>query len=339
MASVTTPQNPPEAAAAAATAATADKDHDCHEDKYKKTQLPQFGVGVAAGYVGSLVGMGGAFIAIPFMTGYLKVPRHETHGTSGAAVFFTSLGGGMAYYYASQDDEEEEEKEGEKGEKNVDAVQKVQDVAVPTSRPARRFVDMHAAMCIALLSAPFAVIGARYSKRIPANALQGAMGALLFSLGPSSMYQSSLSPAAETQQSITKSLPSPSTSKDALDSYLKNAVYFVIGCGSGLMTGIFGVGGGAIIIPCLCLFTDMDHKTAVGTSLASMFPAAAFGAWAHYRQKTMIVTLAIPLGLGSFIGSTVGGLTGKKIDDIRLKQLFAAMTMFLGGKQLIGAFR
>lgn len=40
----------------------------------------------------------------------------------------------------------------------------------------------------------------------------------------------------------------------------------IIGVISGTLAGIFGVGGGAIIVPALCLFTDMDYRMVVGKS-------------------------------------------------------------------------
>ena len=46
--------------------------------------------------------------------------------------------------------------------------------------------------------------------------------------------------------------------------------YFVpagIGCCSGFLAGVFGVGGGAVVVPALSLFTDMNHYQALGTSL------------------------------------------------------------------------
>ncbi len=40
-------------------------------------------------------------------------------------------------------------------------------------------------------------------------------------------------------------------------------------CVSGFQAGLFGVGGGAVVIPALCLFTDLSYKEALGTSFAS----------------------------------------------------------------------
>jgi uncharacterized membrane protein YfcA len=42
----------------------------------------------------------------------------------------------------------------------------------------------------------------------------------------------------------------------------------IIGATSGILSGVFGVGGGAIMVPALCLFTDMDYRMVIGKSFA-----------------------------------------------------------------------
>lgn len=54
-------------------------------------------IGLAAGYFGGLVGLGGGVIMIPLMTAVLKLTQHQAHGTSLVALIFTGLSGAMAY--------------------------------------------------------------------------------------------------------------------------------------------------------------------------------------------------------------------------------------------------
>jgi uncharacterized membrane protein YfcA len=56
------------------------------------------------------------------------------------------------------------------------------------------------------------------------------------------------------------------------------------------------------VVPALSLFTDLSYPVALGTSLAAMIPTAVVGSVAHFRQGTMVPRLAIPLGVGSFLG-------------------------------------
>ena len=55
-------------------------------------------VGLVAGFLGGLVGVGGGVIMIPLMTEILKFRQHEAHGTSLVAVVFTAVVGASVYY-------------------------------------------------------------------------------------------------------------------------------------------------------------------------------------------------------------------------------------------------
>eukprot|EP00916_Digyalum_oweni_P019038 GHVL01031763.1.p1 GENE.GHVL01031763.1~~GHVL01031763.1.p1 ORF type:complete len:184 (+),score=11.47 GHVL01031763.1:276-827(+) len=55
------------------------------------------GIGACTGALGSLVGLGGGFIAIPLMTGILGISQHQAHGCSLAAVVTTSVTGAYGY--------------------------------------------------------------------------------------------------------------------------------------------------------------------------------------------------------------------------------------------------
>ena len=55
------------------------------------------------------------------------------------------------------------------------------------------------------------------------------------------------------------------------------------GVAAGFLAGLFGVGGGAVVVPLLALATDLDHKTALGTSLCAMVPTGIAGVLAHRR--------------------------------------------------------
>ena len=64
-----------------------------------------FGAGLAAGSAGSLVGMGGGFVAIPAMTSrFIGLSQHEAHATSLVSVLFTGTAGGASFALAGSVD-------------------------------------------------------------------------------------------------------------------------------------------------------------------------------------------------------------------------------------------
>ncbi|AEG14241.1 protein of unknown function DUF81 [Desulfofundulus kuznetsovii DSM 6115] len=54
-------------------------------------------IGLAAGFFGGLVGLGGGVIMIPLMVGILKMGQHKAHGTSLVALVFTGISGAVTY--------------------------------------------------------------------------------------------------------------------------------------------------------------------------------------------------------------------------------------------------
>jgi len=62
-----------------------------------KNNIISFVIGLAAGFFGGLVGLGGGLIMIPLMVGILRIGQHQAHGTSLVALVFTGLSGAISY--------------------------------------------------------------------------------------------------------------------------------------------------------------------------------------------------------------------------------------------------
>jgi uncharacterized membrane protein YfcA len=62
-----------------------------------KNNIISLMIGLAAGFFGGLVGLGGGLIMIPLMVGILKLGQHQAHGTSLVALVFTGLSGAVSY--------------------------------------------------------------------------------------------------------------------------------------------------------------------------------------------------------------------------------------------------
>src|SRR5438067_1208781 len=84
-------------------------------------------------------------------------------------------------------------------------------------------------------------------------------------------------------------------------------LFLAIGLSAGLLSGLFGIGGGILIVPALLLFGKMDPATATGTSLgALLLPVGALGAWEYYRNGHVNVAAALLIALGIFVGAYFG---------------------------------
>lgn len=120
------------------------------------------------------------------------------------------------------------------------------------------------------------------------------------------------------------------------------AAYLLIGSLSGLLAGLFGVGGGVVMVPALILvFTPLNlggdwiPHLAVGTSLATIIGTGAASAYAHHRRDGVRWDLAGRLAPGIVIGAWAGAGLAALIPDFWLKRVFAVFLLFVGMRMLI----
>ena len=79
-----------------------------------------------------------------------------------------------------------------------------------------------------------------------------------------------------------------------------------VGLTAGLLSGMFGVGGGILIVPGLMWVTSMEQRRAHGTSLAAVLPIALFGLTTYVANDHVNVGAAIALTVGSLVGTLIG---------------------------------
>jgi len=79
-----------------------------------------------------------------------------------------------------------------------------------------------------------------------------------------------------------------------------------VGLAAGLLSGLFGIGGGTIIVPALALWLGMPQKLAAGTSVAAILPTAVVGAISYGVQGHVDWVAATCLAVGIVIGAQLG---------------------------------
>ncbi len=84
----------------------------------------------------------------------------------------------------------------------------------------------------------------------------------------------------------------------------------LIGLIIGVISGLFGIGGGTIIVPTLRLGLGLDAYSATATSLFSMIFTSTSSTASHAQQKTLVPKLGLALGLGGCITSALGVYLG-----------------------------
>jgi uncharacterized membrane protein YfcA len=111
----------------------------------------------------------------------------------------------------------------------------------------------------------------------------------------------------------------------------------IIGLAAGVLAGLFGIGGGVVIVPGLAYLLRMPMQSAIGTSLgALLLPVGALGAWAYWRTGNLHWRASLWLALGIFIGAFLGARLAQSVGDSSLRRLFAVFMAGMAVKLWIG---
>lgn len=109
----------------------------------------------------------------------------------------------------------------------------------------------------------------------------------------------------------------------------------VIGLVAGVAGGMFGIGGGAIMVPAMVLLLAMDQKFATGTSIgAQILPVGLLGALVYYREGNMNWRYSLLIALGLLFGTLVGANIAKPISSDTMKKLYGGFLLVIGARYL-----
>jgi uncharacterized membrane protein YfcA len=102
-------------------------------------------------------------------------------------------------------------------------------------------------------------------------------------------------------------------------------VFVVIGLAAGVLSGIFGIGGGVVIVPALAALGKMPFGTATGTSLAALLlPVGILGALEYWRRGQVQPMPALLVAVGLLLGAWVGARLMGGMAPALHQRLFAA---------------
>ena len=107
-------------------------------------------------------------------------------------------------------------------------------------------------------------------------------------------------------------------------------IYLCIGLAAGVLSGMFGIGGGIVIVPALVLLSNFSTKTALGTSLgALLLPVGLLGAYAYWENGNLDVRASLLIAVGLTLGVAAGARLSQVLPAPLLQRLFAVFIMVL----------
>ena len=117
------------------------------------------------------------------------------------------------------------------------------------------------------------------------------------------------------------------------------AIWILIGIGlaAGFGSGLFGIGGGVIIVPALIYLLGFSQHKATGTSLVILLPPVGLGAvWEYSRNGQVDWKAALIVAATVFVGATLGALVANKISGPILRLMFGVFVVCLGFYTIYG---
>lgn len=111
----------------------------------------------------------------------------------------------------------------------------------------------------------------------------------------------------------------------------------LIGLVGGVASGLFGVGGGIIMVPAMVWLLSppiRDIKQAIGTSLVVIIPTALMGSYKHLQQGNVDWRTALALAPLAIAGSYLGVWVTTLVSTEQLKRAFGAFIIVVGAKLL-----
>ena len=102
-----------------------------------------------------------------------------------------------------------------------------------------------------------------------------------------------------------------------------------LGAVAGVLSGLFGIGGGIVMVPAMVLLLGFIQRRANATSLAAILPISVVGATLFGRANNIDVLAAVVLSVGSLIGVQGGARAMDRLSDRRLGLIFGAFLVAL----------
>ncbi|MDP8267046.1 MAG: sulfite exporter TauE/SafE family protein [Candidatus Aceula meridiana] len=116
---------------------------------------------------------------------------------------------------------------------------------------------------------------------------------------------------------------------------MQHILYMTVGLVGGVFSGIFGIGGGAIMIPALVYMFGLTQHQAQGTCLAILLPPIGILAVLRYYQEGHVNwTMAMFIALGFVFGAYFGADWIQAVPGPQLKKVFGGFLLVLGLKMI-----
>jgi uncharacterized protein len=113
---------------------------------------------------------------------------------------------------------------------------------------------------------------------------------------------------------------------------LELAIALLLGLATGVLAGLFGVGGGILFVPTLVLVFGLGQVEAQATSLLAILPTVAAGTWRQLRYGNVRRSAAVIMGVTAVAGVELGVVAAKTVSEQSLRRLFGVLVLLVAAQ-------
>ncbi|MFB9987021.1 sulfite exporter TauE/SafE family protein [Bacillus benzoevorans] len=258
-------------------------------------------VGLIAGTLGSLVGLGGGIIIVPTLlflgsgTALLsEVSPQVATGTSLLVIIFTGLSSTIAYYKQKK-------------------------------------VDYKSGLIFFIGSGPGGIFGAWVNKQLDIDAFSIWFGLFMIFISFVLMFKDRLKPRnKKTEKGIWRTYVDASGNVQTYG--FQPAAGISISIVVGFLGGLLGIGGGSLLVPAMILLFFFPPHIAVATSMLLLFLTSATSSIAHIYMGNINWLYAAALIPGAWIGGKLGASINQKLPSKTIVALLRIVLIMVGAR-------
>lgn len=257
--------------------------------------LGYLALGVAAGILGSLLGLGGGVLIVPGLTLLFGLPIKTAIAASVVAVVTNSLAGSVVYV--------------RKG-----------------------FTHIKLAMILEITTTLGAVAGGMIAVWVSGRWLYGLFAAVALYIVYAMRRPPSGETADDPDGVLPVEFTDPATGREVRYGVHHLGAGVAASTVAGVLSSLLGIGGGVVKVPIMCQVMGVPIKAATATSTFMIGITTATAAMVYYGSGLVVPALVVPVALGAVVGAQLGSRLGAKVQSKVLRALFQVFLLFIAAQ-------
>jgi uncharacterized protein len=122
---------------------------------------------------------------------------------------------------------------------------------------------------------------------------------------------------------------------DSMKKSIFTTKLLLIGFITGLINGLFGSGGGTVLVPCLVFLMNIEDHKAHATAISIILPLSILSSIIYYQYNVVDIALTANVAIGSVLGGIVGSMLLNKLPINILRKLFGVIMIIAAVRMVI----